>query len=125
MNALRFSALTGGLLLLSLPLLLVAGARDARTRTALLLGGLLAALNAIAAYACAHWAAQRSTRALLVAVIGGMTVRMLVLLSLVAVTVAVGQLPVLPLALSLMAHFALFLMLELTALPRLFRVVTP
>jgi len=125
MTVLRFCALMGGLLLVSLPPLLIVGGRDGQTRVALLLGGLLAAANAGAAYACAHWAARRSTRALLVAVLGGMTARMLLLLSLVAVAVVAARLPAMPLALSLMAYFALFLTLELIALPRLFRVATP
>jgi hypothetical protein len=124
MNALRFSALTVGLLLVSQPPLLIAGGWNGRTRVALLLGGLLAALNAIAAYACARWAAKRSMRALFVAVLGGMTVRMLVLLAVVALAVLGARLPVMPLALSLMAYFAVFLALELVALPRLFRVAT-
>lgn len=124
MNALRFCGLIVGLLIVSQSLLLIVGGWDGRTRLALLLGGLLAALNAAAAYACAHWAAQRSTRALLVAVLGGMTARMLLLLSLVAAAVVGARLPVMPLAFSLMAYFALFLTLELMVLPRLFRVAT-
>jgi hypothetical protein len=124
MNVLRFCALLLGLLLVSQPPLLIAGGWDGRTRLALLLGGLLAAVNAGAAYACAHWAASRSTRALLLAVLGGMTARMLLLLSLVAVAVVGARLPAMPLACSLMAYFALFLTLELMALPRLFRAAT-
>jgi|WetSurMetagenome_2_1015567.scaffolds.fasta_scaffold81704_4 hypothetical protein len=124
MNVLRFCALTVGLLLVSLAPLLLAGSWDGRTRLALLLGALLAAVNAGAGYACVHWAARRSMRALLVAVLGGMTARMLLLLSLVAVAVVAVRLPAMPLACSLMAYFALFLTLELIALPRLFRVAT-
>jgi len=124
MNVFRFCALLVGLLLVSQPPLLIAGGWDGPTRVALLLGALLAAANAGAAYACAHWSARRSTQALLVAVLGGMAARMLLLLALVAAAVLGAHLPVLPLALSLMAYFALFLTLELIALPRLFRVAT-
>ena len=124
MNALRFGGLALGILILSQPLLLVAIDCDGRSRAAMLLGGVLAALHAVAAYACACWAAPRSTRALLWAVLGGMTARMLVLLPLAAVAIALAHLPAMPLALSLVAYFALFLTLELIALPRFFRLVT-
>jgi hypothetical protein len=124
MKTLRFCGLALGILIVSLPLLLMTGGKDGQTRLALLLGGLLAALNGVAAYACAHWAAKRSIRALLAAVLGGMAARMLVTLALAAVAVVGGRLPAMPLALSLMAYFAIFLSLELIALPRLSREAT-
>jgi hypothetical protein len=124
MNALRFSGLIVGILAVTQPLL-IAAARDRHTRAALLAGGLMAGLNAVAAYACARWAAPRSLRALLWAVLGGMTARMLLLLGLLALAITLVQLPAVPLVLSLMGYFATFLALEAMALPRLFRVATP
>jgi hypothetical protein len=124
MNALRFGGLTLGILVLSQPLLLFGAGHDGRSRAALLLGGILAALHAVAVYGCACWAAPRSTRALLWAVLGGMTVRMVVLLPLLAAAITLARLPAMPLVLSLVAYFALFLTVELIALPRIFGVVT-
>jgi hypothetical protein len=125
MSALRYCGLTVGFLIVSQLSLLASGDRDARTKAALLLGGVLATLNALAAYACARWAASRSMRALIWAVLGGMTLRMLGLLALMGAAVALARVPIVPLVVSLIAYFSLFLVLELMVLPRLFRAVTP
>lgn len=125
MSALRYAGLIVGFLLLSQLVALAGYGGDGRAKTAIVLGGLLATLNALAAYGLARWASIRSMRALIWAVLGGMTVRMLLLLTALAVAIAVARLPVYPLVFSLLAYFTLFLALELVTLPRMFREATP
>lgn len=88
------------------------------SRAAMLLGAALATANTLAAFALARWAAPRSTQAFLWAVLGGMTVRMMLVGGLVAAAIVALDAPPLPLAVSLLAYFGLFLALELTLLAR-------
>lgn len=87
-------------------------------RRAAALGGALAAANSIAAYFTALWAEGRSNVAFMRAVLGGMGVRMALLLGAVVAAVVWFSLPRLPLALSLVAYFTVFLVLELSVLHR-------
>jgi hypothetical protein len=82
------------------------------------LGAGLAAVNSLAAYALVLWSARRSTNAFLGAVLGGMVGRMGLMLAAVIVAVLVFGLPRIPLAVSLLGHFVVFLALELTVLHR-------
>ena len=85
-------------------------------RPAVALGAALAAANVLAAFALAAFGLERSPKAFLAAVLGGMAVRMgAVLLAVVVALRFFGQ-PRLPLALSLLGYFMPFLALELTAL---------
>ena len=77
------------------------------------------------AYALAAWSAPRPTRVLVWAVLGGMALRITLLLAAAALAIGVARLPAVAFIVSLVAYFALYLLLELIALPRLFRVVTP
>jgi hypothetical protein len=80
------------------------------------LGGVLAALNTLAAYGLASWSIGRSTNAFLGAVRGGMVGRMgLMLAAVVAGVLALG-LPKIPLAISLLSYFVVFLVMELALL---------
>jgi hypothetical protein len=81
-------------------------------------GALLAALNAVAAYGLALWAEGRGTTAFFGAVLGGMLGRMTVLLAAFAAAVRLLELPSAPLAISLLGHFAAYLVLELGLLHR-------
>ena len=60
------------------------------------------------------WSRQRSTQAFFAAVLGGMVGRMAFMLGAVVLGVLVLGLPRLPLVVSLLAYFTLFLGLELT-----------
>jgi hypothetical protein len=91
---------------------------DAPVRVAVFLGGGLAALNTVAAHALALWSWRRSTNAFLGAVLGGMVGRMGLMLAAVVAGVLVLGLPKLPLALSLLSFFVVFLVMELTILHR-------
>jgi hypothetical protein len=98
--------------------LLPASRLDAAARNAAAFGAVLAGANSLLAYLLAVWSEPRSTKAFFVAVLGGMGVRMaLVLGAVVAAILALG-LPSIPLAVSLLGHFSLFLALELTLLHR-------
>ena len=88
------------------------------SRAAALAGAALAAVNTLAAYALVLWAAGRSTNAFLGVVLGGMVGRMGVMLAAVVAGVLVFGLPKVPLAVSLLAYFVLFLVFELTVLQR-------
>ena len=90
---------------------LVPGEADARS--AVLFGAALAALNTLAAHALVSWSERRSTQAFFGAVLGGMLGRMTLLLSAVVAGVLVLGLPRLPLVVSLLAYFTLFLVMEL------------
>ncbi len=65
------------------------------------------------------WSASRSTGVFMKAVLGGMVARMGLMLAAVVAGVLVFDLPKVPLAISLLAFFVLFLVLELTILHRL------
>ena len=81
--------------------------------TAVAFGAALATLNTLAAHALVTWSERRSTKLFLGAVLGGMVGRMALMLAAVLVGVLVLGLPRLPLVVSLLAYFALFLAVEL------------
>jgi hypothetical protein len=83
---------------------------------AALIGGALAAANTVTAYALAVWSAGRSTNVFMGAVLGGMVGRMAVMLAAVVAGVLLLGLPKVPLALSLLAYFVVFLVFELAVL---------
>ena len=61
-----------------------------------------------------RWSERRSTKVFLGAVLGGMAGRMALMLAAVLVGVLVLELPRLPLVVSLLGYFVLFMVLELT-----------
>lgn len=89
-----------------------------RERLAAVAGAGLAVLNALGAYAIVLWSERRSTNVFLGAVLGGMLGRMALLLAAVVAGVLLLGLPKLPLALSLLAYFVVFLVLELAILQK-------
>lgn len=107
-------AIVAGGLVLAWPL----GLRglEPRGRWAAVLGGVLAALNTLAAYGLATWSFGRSTNAFLGAVLGGMVGRMGLMLLAVVGAVLAFELPKIPLAISLLSYFVVFLVMELALL---------
>jgi hypothetical protein len=91
---------------------------EASSRAAVGVGATLAAFNTIVAFALAAWAENRPVKAFMVAVLGGMLARMAVLLAAFAGAVLWLNLPITPLALSLLGYFVLFLAFELAVLQR-------
>ena len=91
---------------------------ESGVRWAVVGGAALAALNTILAYFLVVWSASRSTGVFMKAVLGGMVVRMGLMLAAVVAGVLVFDLPKVPLAISLLAFFVLFLIMELTILHR-------
>jgi hypothetical protein len=89
------------------------------TRPAAAFGAGLAAVNTLLAYFSGVWSRTRSNRAFFLAILGGMLGRLLLLLSAVLIGVLVLGLPTLPLVISLLAYFVVFLVLELSLLHRL------
>jgi branched-subunit amino acid ABC-type transport system permease component len=112
----RYAALVLGAVAASLCAAWPALAPEARP--AVLAGAVLAAANTVCAYFLAQWSAGRSHHAFFVAVVGGMTARMAVLLGAVVAGVLVAGLPRVPYAVSLLAYFVVFLVLELAVLSR-------
>lgn len=85
---------------------------------AILLGAFLAAANALAAYALVLWSRGRSSTTFVRAILGGMAIRMgLLILAVFAALLRLG-LPQGPFVASLLAHFALFLAIELASVHR-------
>ena len=95
----------------------LAGRRDG-TFAAVALGGGLAGLNAVAAYALIAWSAGRSNVAFFRAVLGGTLGRMAFLLGAVAVAILGLGLPRLPLVIALLSYYVAFLALELAVVHR-------
>ena len=116
MSLRRYSLIVVGAVALAMTALMPALAPDAWR--AALVGALLAAANAIAAYALVVWSAGRGNTAFFRAVLGGTLGRMaLVLAAVVAAIVGLG-LPRLPLLAALLACFVAFLALELAVVHR-------
>jgi hypothetical protein len=90
----------------------------ADTARAALCGAALAAANTVAAYGLAVWSAGRSTNVFMGVVLGGMVARMGVMLAAVVAGVLFLGMPKVPLALSLLAYFVVFLVFELAMLHR-------
>jgi len=112
----KFSGIVGAVVATSM--IAVRGVFGAEPLPAALLGALLAAANAVAAYALVRWSAGRSTSAFVRAILGGMTLRLLALLAGVLVAVKFVAVPVAPFLLSLLGHFASFLAFELSVVHR-------
>ena len=114
--ALMALAVTAGSLGLLWPLLLrwlhPAGRRAA------LVGAGLAVVNTVAAYGLVRWSGGRSVNTFMTAVLGGMLGRMALMLGAVVAAVLVLDLPEVPLAVSLLSYFVLFLVVELRILHR-------
>jgi len=91
---------------------------DAPTRWAVAFGGALAVANTLAAHGLVLWSSRRSTNAFLGAVLGGMVGRMGLMLAGVVAGILLLGLPKLPLAVSLLSYFVLFLVMELSILHR-------
>jgi hypothetical protein len=91
-------------------------AREALQGTAL--GAGLAAVNTLTAYGLVLWSRGRSTNAFMGAVLGGMVGRMGLMLAAVVAAVLVLGLPKVPLAISLLAYFVLFLVFEISVLQK-------
>ena len=120
MSLLRYSILVVGVAAATFALAWTVALRraDAPTRWAAAFGAALAVANTVAAHAIVLWSSRRSTNAFLGAILGGMVGRMAAMLATVAAGVLVLGLPKLPLAVSLLSYFVLFLVMELTILHR-------
>jgi len=81
-------------------------------------GAALAVLNTLAAYRLVRWSDGKPTVAFFRAVLGGMLVRMALLLVAVVLLLRVAGLPTAPFVVSLLGHFAAFLVLETAVLSR-------
>lgn len=85
---------------------------------ATVIGAVIAAGNSIAAYWLVDWSSARSTVWFFRAILGGMLVRMTVMLAAVVAGIVAAGLPRLPLVFSLLAYFVALLTLELTVVSR-------
>jgi hypothetical protein len=103
---------TGGSLAAAWPLL------EPSWRPAAAAGAAMAVVNTVAAYGLVVWANRRSTNVFLGVVLGGMVGRMGVMLAAVVAAVVLLGLPKVPLALSLLSYFVVFLVFELAVLQR-------
>lgn len=113
MSFTRFAAIVAGTLIVTLGVSLPA--LDGDQRRGVLCGAFVAALNAFAAYGLVLYSRQRSNVVFMRAILGGMTVRMGIMLLAVVVAVRLYDVPQVPLIFSLLVHFTLFLAFELLA----------
>ena len=120
MSLLRYSLLVTGVAVATFALARAVALRrvEAPVRGAAAFGAALAVANTVAAHALVLWSARRSTNAFLGAVLGGMVGRMALMLGAVVAGVLLFGLPKLPLAVSLLSYFVLFLVMELSILHR-------
>lgn len=81
-------------------------------------GAALAVLNTLAAYWLVRWSEGRPTVSFFRAILGGMLVRMTLLLIAVAVVLLATGLSPVPFVVSLLGHFVAFLALETAVLSR-------
>jgi hypothetical protein len=119
----RYAILVLSLAALALVAVAALAPADAPLRAAVGFGVALAALNTLASRALVAWSAGRSTRAFLGAVLGGLAGRMALMLGAVVAAVLGLGLPQLPLVVSLLACFTLFLVMELALQQRQVRRV--
>jgi hypothetical protein len=80
---------------------------------AVLAGGMLSTLNALLGYVAIEYAFGKSYTTFLKVVIGGMGVRMLAMLGLMLVLILAFRLPSLPLTLSMLGFYLVYLVLEI------------
>jgi len=120
LSLLRYSILVTGVAAVTFTLAWAVALRrvEAPVRGAAAFGAALAVANTVLAHALVLWSARRSTNAFLGAVLGGMVGRMALMLGAVVAGVLLLGLPKLPLAVSLLSYFVLFLVLELSILHR-------
>jgi hypothetical protein len=111
---LRYSILVLLVVTATLAAVVLLAPAEAPTRLAVFVGAALATFNTLAAHGLVSWSERRSTQAFFAAVLGGMLGRMALLLGAVLLGVLVLGLPRLPLVVSLLGYFTLFLVLELT-----------
>lgn len=107
------AGILGGSLALVWPFL-----ADADARRAALIGGGLAAMNTVLAYALVVLSIRRSTNVFLMAILGGMVGRMAAMLVAVGLAVGALDLPRTPLVVSLLGYFVVFLVLELSIIQK-------
>jgi len=85
---------------------------------AVAVGATLAAVNSVAAYGLVAWSMGRSNGAFFRAILGGMLVRMTIMLGAVVAGILAFDLPRLPLVFSLLAAFVPLLAFELAVISR-------
>ncbi|PYQ07102.1 MAG: hypothetical protein DMF83_10430 [Acidobacteria bacterium] len=119
MSFARYAQVVGAVAGVSLVLLwALAGRLGAGGWAAAAWGAALAVLNALAAYGLVLWSQGRPTVSFFRAILGGMLVRMALLLVAVAVGLRAGALPAAPFIVSLLGHFVVFLVLETAVVSR-------
>jgi len=102
----------------SLALLALLPGADPATRGAVLFGASLATFNTLLAHFLILWSSGRSTAVFLRAVLGGMIARMALMLMSTVAGILWLSLPKIPLAVSLLSYFGVFLVLELFVLQK-------
>ena len=87
-------------------------------RIAVAAGAVLSTVNVLLGYAAIQYAFHRSHTTFLKAVLGGMGLRMVLMLAALAGLIMLAGLPAVALTVSLMAFYAVFLVLELLFIQR-------
>jgi len=114
----RYALVVASILVASLTILGLAlrGRLEGPAQGAVLFGAALAAVNTLSAHALLCWSRGRPLRSFMIAVLGGMAGRMVVVLGFLMIAMMAWGLPTLPLIASLMGYFAVFQALEFASL---------
>ena len=114
MSFLSYATIVTAVVLLScLGVFLAEDALPSDAPKAFAFGAGVAGLNALASMGLLVWSRRRSPVAFMRALLGGIVGRMAVMLAAVALGLVALDLPPIPLVIGLLAHFVLFLALEL------------
>jgi len=100
-------------------LLALRGRLSSEDTIAALVGGAIAAVNSVAAYWLIAWSAGRSTLWFFRAILGGMLVRMTVMVAAVVAGILALALPSRPFVFALLGYFLALLAFELAVVARL------
>jgi hypothetical protein len=115
---LRYATLVTGTVAVPLTIFAFLWSEDPHAVRSAVYGASVAALNALGAYSTVLWAQRRRTNVFLGAILGSMMGRMALVIGAVIVGLGTLDLRRVPMVVSLLGYFVLFLALELKTLPR-------
>lgn len=91
---------------------------------AMLIGAGLSTINALAGYASLAYGLDRGDDTFLKVVLGGMGIRMVLMLGSLVVLIKFAGLPVIPLTIALLVSYVLYLILEIRYVQKRFRPIS-
>jgi hypothetical protein len=99
-------------------LMKVIGADSSEILTAAIVGAMLSAANVVAGFLAIEYSFEKSYTTFLKAVLGGMGIRMALLLGTLALLIRFSRLETIPLVVSVLSFYTMFLVLEIFYIQR-------